>query len=427
MIQKVRGTRDFFGAEERLFNRIEDAARRIFRRYGIQNVRTPVFEETALFTRSIGEATDIVSKEMYTFTDRKGRSLSLRPEGTASVVRFLIEEKIQIADALKLCYMGPMFRYERPQAGRYRQFHQFGIEYFGSSAPAADAEVIAVGRALLKELGLLDSTTLLLNSLGCAACRPSYLEALKAFLEANRSRLCEECGGRVERNPLRCLDCKRAECTGVYDGAPRMSDTLCEACRKHDSATKDLLAEAGIAYVVRDRLVRGLDYYVRTVFEFVTTELGAQDALIAGGRYDGLVKSLGGPDTPAVGFAGGIERLIELMLKREPQTGAAANPVAVFLVCADDAAVRRRGFQIMEDLRASGFSSALTLGDSKSFKSQFRSADKSGARAVVILGEDEARAGSVSVKNMANGEQQSVALSAIAPALEKMGIARDAL
>lgn len=427
MIQKVRGTRDFFGVDERLFSRIESSAVRIFRRYGIQHVRTPIFEDTSLFTRSIGEATDIVAKEMYTFPDRKGRPLTLRPEGTASVVRFLIEEKIQITDTLKVFYMGPMFRYERPQAGRYRQFHQFGIEYFGTPAASADAETIAVGHALLKDLGLASGTTLLVNSLGCPACRPGYLEKLKSFLTSVSGQLCEECRGRIDRNPLRCLDCKREECVTVYVASPSISDTLCSACRAHDASLKDLLAAAGIGFVAKDRLVRGLDYYVRTVFEFVTTALGAQDAVIAGGRYDGLVRVLGGPDIPAVGFAGGIERLIELMLKQQASAAPdSSGRVSVFFVCSEDAAARRRAFQLCEDLRAAGISSSLPLSDGKSFKSQFRSADKSGACAVVILGEEEAAAGSVSVKRMDTGGQQTVPQSDLVAALNTIGIAGDA-
>ena len=421
MIQKVRGTRDFFGGDGRLFSRVEESARKIFQRYGIQQIRTPIFEETTLFTRSIGETTDIVSKEMYTFADRKGRSLTLRPEGTASVVRFLVEEKMQIVDTVKMFYLGPMFRYERPQAGRYRQFHQFGIEYFGSPSAAADAEVIAVGHSLLGDLGLLDRTTLLVNSLGCPACRPAYLDKLKSFLVSAADRLCEECRDRVDRNPLRCLDCKREGCVSVYESAPAVSETLCDACRSHDTALKQLLTDSGVAFVVRDRLVRGLDYYVRTVFEFVTTDLGAQDAVIAGGRYDGLVRSLGGPDTPAVGFAGGIERLIELLKLRE-QSGVAApaGGVAVFVVSSDDGAIRRKAFQLVERVRSAGWSAEWSLSDGKSFKSQFRAADKSGAKAVVILGEDESKQGNVAVKNMATGEQVVAPEAALIETIQKI-------
>lgn len=422
MIQKVRGTRDFFGLDGRLFGQIESAAARVFRRYGIQQVRTPIFEETALFTRSIGENTDIVAKEMYTFADRKGRQLSLRPEGTASVVRFLIEEKIQIADTLKLYYLGPMFRYERPQAGRYRQFHQFGIEYFGSSGAAADAETIAVAQALLKDLGLAGNTTLLINSLGCPACRPAYLDRLTQFLKSAVDKLCEECRGRVDRNPLRCLDCKREDCTKHYASAPRISETLCAACKSHDETVKELLTDTGISFVVQERLVRGLDYYVRTVFEFVTRDLGAQDAVIAGGRYDGLVRSLGGPDVPAVGFAGGIERLIELLIKQGDSEPPSDASTGVFFVCAEDPQSRRRAFRLSEQLRAAGVSATLLLTDGKSFKSQFRMADKSGARAVVIMGEEEARIGSVAVKDMKNGRQEVVLESDLSAALEKMGV-----
>ncbi|OGH57401.1 MAG: histidine--tRNA ligase [Candidatus Lindowbacteria bacterium RIFCSPLOWO2_12_FULL_62_27] len=429
MIQKVRGTRDFFGPEERLFCRIESATGRVFRRYGIQQVRTPIFEEAALFSRSIGEATDIVSKEMYTFADRKGRLLSLRPEGTASVVRFLVEEKIQVTDTLKLFYLGPMFRYERPQAGRYRQFHQFGIEYFGTPTAAADAEVISVGHALLQELGLSGHATLLINSLGCAACRPVFLDHLGVFLKDRAADLCEECRDRIDRNPLRCLDCKRDGCVHAYESSPKISESLCELCRRHDAEVKELLADAGLAFTARDRLVRGLDYYVRTVFEFVTAALGAQDAVIAGGRYDGLVAALGGPDLPAVGFAGGIERLIELMSKLPASStpgAAGACSASVFFVCAEDRAARRRAFNLAERLRASQISTLLPLSDGKSFKSQFRAADKSGARVVVILGEEEAKTNSVSIKDLSRGEQQTVPESDLIPTLDRMGIPRDA-
>ncbi|MBI4179780.1 histidine--tRNA ligase [bacterium] len=424
LIQKVRGTRDFFGADEALFARVESAALAAFRRYGIRQVRTPIFEETSLFTRSIGEETDIVSKEMYTFADRKGRSLSLRPEGTAPVVRFLIEEKIQITDTLKVFYLGPMFRYDRPQAGRYRQFHQFGIEYFGAASAAADAEVIAVGRSLLAKLGIESRTRLLLNSVGCPACRPAYMEKLQSFLRARSAELCEDCRGRIDANPLRCLDCKREACAKTYEESPKISSTLCDACRRHDETLKELLADAGIAFAAADRLVRGLDYYVRTVFEFVTSDLGAQDAVIAGGRYDGLVKSLGGPDVPATGFAGGIERLIELLKLNAPASDAQVSAGDVYLVSADSPELRRKAFRLTERLRSEGFSSVLPLLDGKSFKSQFRAADKSGARAVVILGEAESEKGCVSVKNMSSGEQVEIAEPDLPRLLETMGVPR---
>lgn len=421
MIQKVRGTRDFFGEDGRRFSRVESAAAEIFRRYGIDQIRTPIFEETSLFSRSIGEATDIVSKEMYTFEDRKGRRLTLRPEGTASVVRWLVEDGVQVTDTLKLYYLGPMFRYERPQAGRYRQFHQFGVEYFGASSAAADAEVIAVGHALLSQLGLRERTALLINSLGCPECRPRYLEKLTKYLLSVAGHICEECRGRIDKNPLRCLDCKRAECNGQYADAPASVDTLCDGCRMHDDEVKKYLTGCGIVFRIQPRLVRGLDYYVRTVFEFVTTDLGAQDALIAGGRYDGLVRNLGGPDVPAVGFAGGIERLIEMLAQR-PETAGVSSPASVYIVCSEDEGARPRAFGIGQRLRDAGVPVSWTLDAGKSFKSQFRLADKSGARAVLILGEREIENGTVAVKDMKTGQQTDVNDSELLNTLKTMGV-----
>lgn len=410
-----RGTHDLWAAQAEKISFLEEVSRRIFRRYNIAEIRVPSFEDAGLFTRSIGETTDIVEKEMYVFEDRKGRKLALRPEGTASVVRACIEHQlIQNLPVAKLFYMGSMFRYERPQAGRYREFFQVGAEYFGNAAPTADAEIILLARDILTGVGLGD-IRVHINSLGCAACRPVFRAALTEYF-AKQQDLCGDCQRRIERNPLRLLDCK-------VDGprftdVPRMCDSLCPECATHFNRVQEFLTAAGASFQIDHRLVRGLDYYTRTIFEIRSAGLGAQDTLAAGGRYDNLVKELGGSPTPAVGFALGSERVVmaadnlgRLKLEVRPTVfiavaGAELEPEAVKLA----AALRNRaatvsGIDPAADLQVEG-----PYAD-KSLKSQLRLADKVGAARTIIFGADEFKRGTVTVRDMKTQQQEEVPIT----------------
>ena len=310
MIQAVKGTHDILPDEIAAWHRIERAAHDLFRRYGYREIRTPVFEETELFARGIGAETDIVSKEMYTFEDRDGSTLTLRPEATAGIVRSVIEHNLMNTDpALKVYALGPMFRRERPQKGRYRQFHQVDVEAFGIKAPSIDVEIIEMALAYLRACGL-SQWELVINSVGDATCRPAYVETLRTALRANAARLCADCQRRIETNPLRVLDCKVPEDQPIIEALPRIADHLCQDCRDHFAEVRRELDLLGIPYLVSHRLVRGLDYYVRTTFEVLSRDLGSQNSVLGGGRYDGLVRDLGGPDIPGIGFALGMERLV---------------------------------------------------------------------------------------------------------------------
>lgn len=396
LITAPRGTRDVLPPETTLWQKIEDASRRLFDAYHYQEIRTPIFEATELFTRGVGEATDIVSKEMYTFTDRGDRSVTLRPEGTAGVVRAFLQGKLasnRPAPA-KLWYAGPMFRYERPQAGRQRQFHQIGVEALGSTEPKLDAEVITLAIDLFDQLGVRN-LEVQLNSLGCAECRPHYREALVTFFESQKADYCETCLTRMDANPLRVLDCKVPSCRDLNAEAPSLQDVLCEACREHQSALTGYLDAVGIRYAMNPRLVRGLDYYTRTVFEIVATEkLGSQNTVCAGGRYDGLVEELGGPPTPAVGWAFGMERLAILLEE------AIAEPEIDMYLVTMGAAADTAGFKLAHALRLGGLRVELAYAKRKLDK-QFAQAERLGARFIGIIGEDEAARGQVKVKHLA--------------------------
>ena len=371
--------------------------------YGYGEIRTPIFEHTELFARGIGSGTDIVEKEMYTFEDRGERSLTLRPEGTAGAVRAYLERRLDAeAQPVKLYYFGPMFRYERPQAGRTRQFHQLGVECIGSADPAADVEVIAVLVALFRRLGLTEYE-IQLNSIGCPECRPAYVEKLKQALEPVRDSLCKSCQDRFERNTLRLLDCKRESCQELTKDVPLILDSLCGPCEDHFQQVRGYLDEVGIEYTINQRLVRGLDYYTRTVFEFVSPELGAQDALGGGGRYDVLVETLGGPPTPAVGFAAGMERIL---LAASLEDEAAAATVDTYVVTLGDEG-RRAGVVLAERLRAEGFRTELDY-MGRSLRAQMRQANRVGAKKVLIIGDDEAAAGTVQLRDMQSGEERTV-------------------
>ncbi len=406
MIQAIKGTRDILPEEAGKWQFAEAAARRVFRRYGFREIRTPIFESTELFARGIGEGTDIVSKEMYTFTDRGGRSLTLRPENTAPVVRAAIEHGLfRRADSERLYYIGPMFRYERPQKGRMRQFHQIGVEVFGSVEPAVDAEVIEMSMVFLRELGIPD-TDLAINSVGCETCRPAYRERLVDFLAPRLGDLCPDCCRRYRENPLRILDCK-AGCQRLLDGSPTLLDALDTACRDHFAAVCRCLGQLGVRHRIEPRLVRGLDYYMRTTFEVLTGALGAQNALLGGGRYDRLVEDLGGPSVPAIGFASGLDRLI-LSLPAGPGAEAAGPD---FFVAVQGAGSFEQALRLVRDLRGKGAWAEMDFNPGRSLRAQTRRADQLRARHVLFLGEDEIRKGVLTVRRMEGGSQWEVPLS----------------
>lgn len=403
---------DILPQETAHWQHVEEIVRGIVAAYGYQEIRMPIVEKTELFKRSIGEVTDIVEKEMYTFDDRNGDSLTLRPEGTAGCVRCGIENGLLYNQTPRLWYCGPMFRHERPQRGRYRQFHQIGVEAFGMEGPDIDAELIFMSARLLERLGLGEYTVLQLNSLGTAQARQEYRAALVAYLTTHESELDEDSRRRMHANPMRVLDSKNPQMQPLIQEAPSLSDHLDDESRRHFSQLCAILDEAGIRYVINPCLVRGLDYYSRTVFEWVTERLGAQGTVCAGGRYDGLVEQLGGKPTPAVGFAAGMERLVEL--HKEVGAARAQLPPHAYLAMAGEAAVVE-GLTLAERLR--GALPALRLMSNcggGGFKAQMKRADKSGAALVLMLGEDEIREGVVSIKYLREDRpQQQVALSEI--------------
>ena len=403
MINALRGFRDILPPDSELFASIEAAAREVFGLYGYRELRIPTLEKKELYVKATGDTTDIVEKEMYAFTDGGGREVANRPEGTPGMVRAYIEHNLgQTGRNAKFFYMGSMFRAERPQAGRYREFEQIDAEYIGNAAPAADAETISMLVRLLEKVGV-QGCSVEINSLGCSACRTAYRAVLLEYLRGCSARLCEPCRGRIERNPLRALDCK-VDGPWLSAEAPRLA--LCPDCAAHFADTQRLLGAAGVEYKVNPSLVRGLDYYTRTVFEVRTTALGSQDAVAAGGRYDDLVKSMGGPAVPAIGWGLGVDR-VAMLLKDKP---AADNAPKAFIIAAAKEA-GDKAFALMTALRGAGVSadfSNFTL----SLKSQMRSSDKSGAHFALIIGEDELKAGTVSVKDLKQaGEQKAVPLA----------------
>ncbi len=400
-LQAIRGMEDILPDASPLWERLEDACRDVFRQYGYRNIRTPIVEPTALFVRGIGEVTDIVEKEMYTFDDRNGESLTLRPEATAGIVRAAIEHNFLYNGPMRVWTAGPMFRYERPQKGRQRQFHQYNVEALGFEGPDVDAEQIALLARLWKRLGLGD-IALQVNSIGDAADRLAHREKLIAHFQANAEVLDEDAKRRLHTNPLRILDSKNPAMQPVIEAAPKLLDHLGEAAERHFEDTRRLLREAGVEFTVNARLVRGMDYYNRTVFEWVTDRIGAQSTIAGGGRYDGLFAMLGGKPTPACGFAVGMERII-LALQAFGQ-GAAQAPDA-FVVHAGEAA-SRQAWRLGEDLRDAGLSCLLGAGGS--FKSQMKKADASGARFAIILGDDEIAAGKLTLKALRGDGAQSL-------------------
>ena len=413
-IAPVRGMNDILPADAPLWERVETAAARLFADYGYQRIRIPVLERTELFSRSIGEATDIVEKEMYTFEDRSGDQITMRPEATAGVVRAALSNGLLHNQQQKLWCAGPMFRHERPQKGRYRQFHQLSIEALGYNEPEIDTELIVISARLWQALGI-ENVTLELNSLGTPEARIEYKRELVDYFSSHRDALDADSLRRLERNPLRILDSKNEKIRELIAGAPVLPDYLDDESRSHFETVKTLLADVGVGYRLNPRLVRGLDYYSRTVFEWVTDKLGSQGAICSGGRYDGLVAELGGRDTPAVGWALGIERVVELM--RAEGQEPAVQPPDVFVVAVGDAA-RRKAFTLAESLRHEVPGLRVVLGLSSSLKAEFKRADKSGSRFAVILGDEEIAAGRISLKDLrGGGGQQSLEESELAVTL----------
>ncbi|MCE9683979.1 histidine--tRNA ligase [Halomonas sp. M5N1S15] len=405
---------DLLPEQSSLWQYFEGTVQSLMQRYGYAEIRTPIVEQTALFARSIGEVTDIVEKEMYTFEDRNGDSLTLRPEGTASCVRAAMEHGLLHNQTQRLWYQGPMFRHERPQKGRYRQFHQVGLEAFGLDGPDIDAEVILLSARLWKELGLLDHVTLELNSLGSNEARAAYRDKLVAYFEAHRDQLDEDSLRRLTSNPLRILDSKNPDMAPMLADAPRLMDHLDDGSREHFEQLTKMLEAAGIDYTINPRLVRGLDYYCRTVFEWTTTALGSQGTVCAGGRYDGLVEQLGGKPTPAVGFAMGIERLVLLLQTLELVPQGALDELDVYLLPMDDGATGS-AMLLAEQLRTALPNLRLQLHcGGGSFKSRIKKADKSGARLALLLGEDELAYDRVTLKFLREArDQQSLSRSSL--------------
>jgi histidyl-tRNA synthetase len=419
VIRAVKGAKDILPGRVHRWQRIEREARRCLRRYGYREIRTPVFEATELFARGIGAETDIVAKEMYTFEDRDGSSLTLRPEATAGIVRAVIEHNLMNTDPLLKVYsLGPMFRRERPQKGRYRQFHQLDVEAFGISRPSIDVEIIELGLAYLEACGV-KSCELVLNSVGDRNCRPAYVEVLRSALREHVPRLCADCRRRTQTNPLRVLDCKVAEDQAVIEGLPRISEHLCAACRDHFAEVRRELDLLGIAYRLSHRLVRGLDYYTRTTFEVLSGELGAQNSVLGGGRYDGLVKDLGGPDLTGIGFALGMERLVSLLEPRPSAKGrcdvfvaAPGRKEALDSPSFDFKGPRPsppldKALVLQRSLRRQGYR-VLFDHERRSFKSTLKLADKLRCRLLALLGEDELARGVWTIRDMASSRQEAV-------------------
>ncbi len=415
MINIPKGTKDILPSESYRWQMVEDLFRETCERYGFREIRTPMFEHTELFKRGVGDTTDIVKKEMYTFEIAE-RSLTLKPEGTSPVVRSFIENKLYAEPMpAKYYYITPCFRYEKMQKGRQREFHQFGIEIFGSNSPLADAEVIALGMDFLTQCGLT-GLKLKINSIGCPECRGLYRKALQDFLRPRYDELCDTCKERFERNPMRILDCKSPICQDIVKGAPVMIDFLCDDCRKSFEEVKDYLTALGVPFEVDTGIVRGLDYYTKTAFEIVSDKLGAQSTVCGGGRYDHLVEEVGGPATPGVGFGLGIERLL-LVMEAEDIDPCAPEGCDIFVAYLG-AKAKLEALKVSRDLREAGYSVMMDVCD-RSLKNQFKYADRSGAYYTVIIGEDELEKGVVALRNMSDSSQKEIPAGSIIEELDK--------
>ncbi|HTW90152.1 MAG TPA: histidine--tRNA ligase [bacterium] len=408
---RPKGTQDFVPPDSERRRQAEAAFRSLAETHGFREIITPTFEHTAVFVKSSGETSDIVKKEMYSFKDRAGRDLTLRPEGTPGVVRAVLENRLRLP--CRLYYIGPYFRYSRPQKGRYREFGQLGIEALGEAGPLTDAEVIAVGSAFFERLGIRDCT-IQVNSIGCRECRPAHRDALREFLLARKEQLCEDCRLRIDRNPLRVFDCKVETCREAVKDAPTPRRYLCPACNTHHEQVLAELNRRGLRHEASDRLVRGLDYYNRTTFEYVSTSLGAQDSLGGGGRYDYLIEEFGGSNTPATGFAIGLERT----LLAAPAVPLPTRRKLAFVVWLTDAEVGA-AVELADRLRADGIAAQVDY-DSRKVKGQFRSADAAQATCCVIIGPDELAKGVYSLKDLATGEQREVSSAAVSAELRKL-------
>lgn len=408
LTQAPRGTKDILPERIGTWRYVEEKIRELCARYGFSEIRTPTFEHTELFQRGIGDTTDVVEKEMYTFTDRGGRSLTLRPENTASAVRAYLENKLYAdAPVTKLFYIGSMFRFDRPQKGRFREFHQFGVEVLGEQSPLVDAEIILLAVRFLASLGLTD-LVLSLNSVGDADCRSQYRAKLQDFFRDKLADMCEDCRARFERNPMRLLDCKNEKCQALSHGAPEITACLCDDCRDHFLKVQAYLTAAGIRYTLDPRLVRGLDYYTRTAFEIKYAPLGAQSAVAGGGRYDGLIEEIGGAPTPGIGFAVGLERVM-VALDMQNLAAPEEQTADAFLIALGDAA-QQAVFPLLIDLRDKGLRVVMDYAG-RSLKSQMRAADKARARFAVLLGDTELAEHAAVLRDMRSGEQRRIPLS----------------
>ncbi len=407
LTQAIKGTQDVLPADSYRWQHVERTLLDTAALFGFKELRTPVFEHTELFNRSVGDTTDVVQKEMYTFNDNGGRSISLRPEGTAGAVRAFLEHGLH-NEALpqKVCYVTSCYRYEKPQAGRLREFHQFGVECFGAGIPAADAEVISIAAKGFEALGI-KNLRLEINSIGCPACRAEYTKALKEYFASKQEDLCETCRGRLDRNPMRILDCKSPVCSAIAADAPTVLDYICDDCRDHFEKVKAYLTELGIAYTVNPTIVRGLDYYTRTVFEFISTDLGAQSTLCGGGRYDGLIEQVGGQHTPALGFAIGLERLM-MVMEAQGCPFPPARQCCVYIAPMGERA-SAMAFKLCGLLRAEGFSAETDL-VGRGLKAQMKFANKIGAIYTLVLGDDEIDKGKARLKKMDDGTETEIDL-----------------
>lgn len=416
MINIPKGTKDILPQESYKWQYVEKIAREVANLFNFSEIRTPTFEHTEVFLRGVGETTDIVNKEMYTFLDKGGRSITLKPEGTAGVARAFVENGMA-SSALpsKLFYITQCFRYERPQAGRLREFHQFGVEFLGSHQPNADAETILLAKEFLDRLKI-QNITLYINSIGCKKCRAIYQQALKDYLKAQHENLCDLCKDRLEKNPLRVLDCKNPQCAKINADAPVILDYICDECKEHFEKVKELLTSAGIEYKINPRIVRGLDYYTKTVFEFVSENIGAQGTVCGGGRYDGLISELGGSNIPGIGFALGIERLLLLMENTGVQIPK-NNNVKVYIAYMGEQA-EKKAFLLVDKMRKINIS-CETDHMARGIKAQFKYADKIGANFVAVIGDNEIEKGVIKVKNMIDGSDCEIEENNFIPYIEK--------
>lgn len=418
MINIAKGMKDVLPSQSYKWQYVEKIARSVARTFGFKEIRTPVLEHTELFLRGVGDSTDIVNKEMYTFLDKGNRSVTLKPEGTAGVARAFAENGMANEGLpAKMYYFSPAFRYERPQAGRLREHHQFGVELYGSGGPQAEAEVLTLVDVFYKRLGL-KNVKLQINSIGCAECRKTYTVALKKHFEPHLSKMCADCNSRFEKNPLRILDCKEEGCKRLAANAPRITEYLCDDCRVHFDGVKKLLDASGVEYFVNPLIVRGLDYYDRTVFEFVSDAAGAQGTVCAGGRYDALLQQIGEKPVPAVGFGGGMERL--LMVMEAEGTVFPEDEKTRIYVAGMDEKTREKAFEIVSVLRNCGIAAESDLME-RSLKAQFKYADKTGAEYVAVIGENELASGEVNLKNMSDGTQKIIKIEDLCAYLKKDG------